>query len=246
MHHGTGDEHVRRTRHRRRRAAKRRSLIRVLAPLAGAAITVGGAACGSTASTVSSTHTASATSSTSSAAASSTTPAAATESGASAGSSSPAPGTTLPMGQTVTLPFDTTTSTGGNGPSYKLKVTVVSLKQGTLSDFNGIQLDSSEKASTPDYVRIAITNLGPGKINTENNDPTGAIEGVDHTGQPQDSVTFILGSFPPCPPATEPNPLAVGHTFRTCLTFLVPGGITKVAYTGTQSYYDTPLTWAPK
>jgi hypothetical protein len=33
---------------------------------------------------------------------------------------------------------------------------------------------------------------------------------------------------------------------HTCLTFLVPGGIKKVGYTGTQDYIDTPVTWSAK
>jgi hypothetical protein len=91
---------------------------------------------------------------------------------------------------------------------------------------------------------VTLTNLGPGAINSEANDPTGAIQGIDSTGEPQQDITFLFGSFPPCPSATLPNPIKAGKTIKTCLTFLVPGGITKVGYTGTQNYYDTPLTWS--
>ena len=42
-----------------------------------------------------------------------------------------------------------------------------------------------------------------------------------------------------------PNPMAPGSSFETCLTFLIPGGITKVAYTGTESYIEKPVTWSP-
>ena len=70
------------------------------------------------------------------------------------------------------------------------------------------------------------------------------IEGVDKTGQTQQSVTFF-GDFPKCDEKSAPNPMGVGSSFETCLTFLVPGGITKVAYTGTESYIDKPVTWSP-
>jgi hypothetical protein len=158
-----------------------------------------------------------------------------------------APGAALAAGQTATVPFQVTLSNGDNGPTYKLQVTVQSIQRGTLADFNRIQLDSSQKASTPYYARVRMTNLGPGSLNTSDNDPAGEVQGLDHTGQPQDSVTFLLGTFPRCPDINTPNPFKAGQSFDTCLTFLVPGGITKVAYTGPpQSYYDSPVTWAAK
>ena len=47
-----------------------------------------------------------------------------------------------------------------------LQVTVQSFDKGSLSDFNGIQLDANEKASTPVYVKVHVTNLGPGPTST--------------------------------------------------------------------------------
>ncbi len=141
--------------------------------------------------------------------------------------------------------FRTTTSSGANGPSYKLQVTVESIKKGSLKDFNGIQLDANEKASTPYYATVRITNVGPTSFNTSSNDPAVSVEGVDDTGNTDTSVTFF-GTFPPCPDADTPNPLRAGQSFQTCLTYLVPGGITKVAYTGTDAYETAPVTWTTK
>jgi len=158
-----------------------------------------------------------------------------------------APGASFAPGQSATVPYQVTESNGANGPTYKLGITVQSIDRGTLADFNGIQLDAAQKASTPYYVRLRMTNLGPGALKTSDNDPAGQIEGVDKTGQPQDSVTFLLGTFPRCPDNDTPRPFKDGQSFSTCLTFLVPGGITKVAYTGPpQSYYDSPVTWSAK
>ncbi len=88
-----------------------------------------------------------------------------------------------------------------------------SMDKGTLADFNGIQLDATEKASTPYYVKAKITNLGPGKIATTDSDPAIQIEGVDKTGQTQQSVTFF-GDFPKCDEKSAPNPMGVGSSFR--------------------------------
>jgi hypothetical protein len=176
------------------------------------------------------------------------TPAAATATTASSTSGSAktaAPGAALSVGQPAAVPFQTTTNSGGNGPTYRLQVTVVSIKKGSLKDFNGIQLDANEKASTPYYAQVKITNVGGTSFNTSSNDPAVSVQGVDDTGNTQDSVTFF-GTFPPCNDVDTPNPLKAGQSFQTCLTYLVPGGITKVAYTGTDAYDTSPVTWAVK
>ena len=222
-----------------------------LSALTATALVLGAAACGSTSSSGGGTQSAStsagasapASTATSIAAAAGATSTAATSSAASAGSSA-APGATFKAGQTATVGFDTTTKAGKPGPSYKINVNVESITKGSLADFNGIKLDANEKASTPYYVKVKITSLGPGKMTTTDNDPAISVEGVDSTGQTQQSVTFF-GDFPKCDEAQTPNPLAVGKSFETCLTFLVPGGIGKVAYTGTESYITKPVTWSP-
>jgi len=219
--------------------------------LVAMALALGTAACGSSSSgggtqsaSSSAGSAAPASTASSSAAAAATTTAAATSSGASAGGDLAAPGATYKAGQTATVGYNTTTKTGKPGPRYKLGVNVMSITKGSLADFNGIKLDANEKASTPYYVKVKITSLGPGKIATTDNDPAIQVEGVDSTGQTQQSVTFF-GDFPKCDEKTAPNPMGAGTSFQTCLTFLVPGGITKVAYTGTESYITKPVTWSP-
>ena len=217
-------------------------MARVLAALAVASVTVILAGCGGSSSASSSAN-------------ATATPAAVTSTasvspaGGPAGASSglAAAGAAFAAGQSATVPYQVTESNGANGPTYKLSITVRSIERGTLADFNGIQLDAEQKASTPYYVRVRMTNLGPGTLSTAENDPAGQIQGLDRTGQPQDSVTFLLGTFPRCPDNDTPNPFKPGQSFSTCLTFLLPGGITKVAYTGPpQSYYDSPVTWGAK
>jgi len=180
------------------------------------------------------------------------TSAAASTSSAAAGSSSkttpagasPAPaqpGASLAIGQTATVRFAPLASI--TKVTSTLRVTVESVQRGTLADFNGIQLDASEKAGTPDYVTVAITNVGPAAVSSD--DASADIQGVDNTGNTQQSVTFI-GDFPRCNDTSTGASLAPGHALHTCLTFLVPGGITKVAYTGTEDYENSPVTWSAK
>jgi hypothetical protein len=216
------------------------------AALAAAALATGLSACGSSSSSSSaggaaaSATSSSATTSASTSATSSTT--STTSTSASNAGGVAAPGTKLSVGQTAKVPFTPAGSTDKSKAS-NLQVTVQSFDKGSLSDFNGIQLDANEKASTPVYVKVHVTNLGPGTIDVDSS--AAAIEGVDNTGNNQSSVTFI-GDFPKCPDAASTKPLAAGKSYDDCLTFLVPGGITKVSYNGTSDYIDSPVTWSPK
>jgi hypothetical protein len=91
-------------------------------------------------------------------------------------------------------------------------------------------------------VKVHVTNLGPASIDVDSS--AAAIEGVDNTGNNQSSVTFI-GDFPKCPDAASTKPMGTGSSYDDCLTFLVPGGISKVSYNGTNDYIDSPVTWSP-
>jgi hypothetical protein len=124
-----------------------------------------------------------------------------------------------------------------------LKLAVRTFEKGTLADFKGIQLDASQRAGTPYYVRVHVANVGAHAISIDA--ASAAIEGVDTTDTTQQSVTFI-GDFPRCPDNSTTTPLPPGKAYDSCLTFLIPGGITKVAYSGTNDYIDSPVTWAPK
>ena len=218
-------------------------MTRVVAVLAAASMAAALAGCGGS-------HSASSSAPSSAAApTSSTAAAAATASTVPVAAKTPSvakPGASFVTGQPATVAYTVDSSSGSTVGTARLAVTVLSIQKGSLSDFNGIQLDANEKASTPDYVRVKLTNLGPRPLNTNDaDDPAFAVNGVDSTGQTQQSVTFI-GTFPRCPDTETPKPFAPGKSFETCLTFLVRDGISKVAWTGTENYDETPVTWGVK
>ncbi len=204
-----------------------------------AALAAGLAACGG--SSASSTTTATAAAAASSAQPSAGASAATTASVASKPGGVASPGTKLSVGHTAKVAYTPVGGSGGGGSSTLL-VTVQSFKKGSLSDFNGLKLDASQKAGTPYYVKVHVTNLGPHSIDVDGT--AAAIEGVDTTDNNQQSVTFI-GTFPPCPDMASTTRLGPGRSYDDCLTFLVPGGITKVSYNGTTDYIDSPVTWSP-
>jgi hypothetical protein len=149
------------------------------------------------------------------------------------------PGASLAVGQPATVNFIPPTQ-NTKTPVTRLRVTVQSIEKGTLDDFKNVQLDAQQKAGTPTYVKVKIANVGsqPAKSDTAAAD----IEGVDNTGETEQSLT-IIGDFARCNDPSSEKPIAPGQSIQTCLIFLVPGGITKVAYTGTTDYIDSPVTW---
>jgi hypothetical protein len=212
------------------------------AALAVLALAGGVAACGGSSSSSSAGNAADpATSSAAATTASTSAAATTTTTSASSSGASAKPGTKLSIGQSAKVGYNPAGSTDKSKAST-LQVTVQSFDKGSLSDFNGIQLDANEKASTPVYVKVHVTNLGPNPVDVDGT--AAAIEGVDNTGNNQSSVTFI-GDFPKCPDAASTKPMSTGTSYNDCLTFLVPGGITKVSYNGTNDYIDSPVTWSP-
>jgi hypothetical protein len=197
------------------------------AVLATAGLAAGLAACGGSSSSSSSQAAATP--------ASTPPPAAKADSAKSSGGTA-APGTKLTVGASATVRYTPLS----HGTPSNLKVTVQSLQKGTLGDFKGLDLDASQKAATPVYVKVKVTNLGPGTIDVDAT--SAAIEGLDSTGNTAQSVTFI-GTFPRCPDHQSTAQMRAGSSYDNCLTFLVPGGIDKVAYTGTDAYINSPVTW---
>ncbi|MGH2885760.1 MAG: hypothetical protein ACRDPA_24190 [Solirubrobacteraceae bacterium] len=165
---------------------------------------------------------------------------AASASNAAAKSGTTAPGSGLAVGQTATVPYTPLTSSG-NGKARTLEITVASIHDGTAADLKGVDLSGAPKGAVPQYAAVTVTNSGPSSIDVDAT--SDAMQGIDHGGNQQDPVSFI-GDFPPCPQNSSTTPVATGQSFHTCLTYLVSGGITKVAYTGTDSYTSSPVTWS--
>ncbi len=122
-----------------------------------------------------------------------------------------------------------------------MKVTVASIRTGSSADLKGIDLSGAPKGAVPQYATVTVTNLGPLSIDVDGT--SDAIQGIDHSGNQQDPVSFI-GDFPPCNQNSSTTPVAAGASFHTCLTYLVSGGITKVGWTGTDDYTSSPVTWS--
>lgn len=149
------------------------------------------------------------------------------------------PGASFAVGQAATVAF-IPPSQNTKTPVTRLQVTVQSIQKGTLADFKNVQLDAQQRAGTPTYVQIKVANIGSKSAKSDT--VAADIQGVDNTGNTEQSLT-IIGDFARCNDSSSEKPIAPGKSLQTCLIFLVPGGINKVAYTGTEDYISSPVTW---
>ncbi len=153
-----------------------------------------------------------------------------------------APGAVLKLGQPATVEFDTTLNDGNNGPSYKLGLTIESIKLGSMSDLKGISLTGVPKGDLPTYVRLRMTNLSGQLIKTSDQDPADSVQAIDANGDADGDLTLI-GDFPPCPDTDTPNPFTAGQSFTTCETFMEPAEATRIGWNGSQATVDSPVIW---
>jgi hypothetical protein len=183
-------------------------------------------------------------------------PASAAAAGGSSASGRPGrlthPGTHLGFGQEATVGWvpPSVASNPGAKKALKLRVTVESIEQGTIADFRNVQLNASERNSTPYYVKVRIKALGsippPGT-----DDPDITFDAIDDRGQQQQSITFF-GTFQRCNDAAAPKPFKNGKSYQSCLAYLMPGGgsIQQVQWNDGPAaadqvtpYFDHPIVW---
>jgi hypothetical protein len=163
------------------------------------------------------------------------------------------PGAHLGFGQVATVRWvpPSTYNAQGAQQGLKLQVAVESIQKGSIADFKNVELNASERKSTPYYVTVRIKALGsappPGT-----DDPAITLEAIDDRGQQQQSITF-LGTFQRCDEKTPPKPFTNGKTYESCLAYLMPGGgsIQSVRWNDGPSkadsvtpYFDHPIIWA--
>ena len=170
---------------------------------------------------------------------------------AGSGSLTP-PGAHLAFGGLATVgwvPPSQDTGTGAHR-GIRLRVTVVSIQKGTMADFRNVQLNGTERKSTPYYVQLRVTALSSTPP-PKDSDPAITFTAIDDRGQQQQSITF-LGTFSRCDDPMPPKHFVSGKTYESCLAYLIPGGgsIQKVQWDNGPAaanevtpYFDRPIVW---
>lgn len=145
-------------------------------------------------------------------------------------------GTTLSFGDPAQVAF-----TQNAERRTVLRLTVTGVRRGRPADLAAYSLDERAQASTPYYVRIAATNLGPGDVSRAAVPLTGL--GSDGSTVTPSGFTTPLRQCPSSgPPAALPSVFPAAAATTTCLVYLVPPGTTlsAVAY---QPDRGEAITW---
>jgi hypothetical protein len=131
-------------------------------------------------------------------------------------------------------------------PTYRLQLTVLSIKKGSQADLNGVELEKAEQGKTPYYVSLRIQNIGSGDAGAEENQPAASFQATDDRGQQGQELT-VLGSFRPCPNVIQPKHFTHGVTYQTCVIYMVggSGSIVQEEWTGNgvDPYAENPIVW---
>jgi hypothetical protein len=211
----------------------------VLAATVGLALAGCGGGGGAKSGTTQSTSSASASASTSTEAGETT----ASSTGAAQPAGTTAPGTNLAPGAPALVDYKPGVS--DSSPTYRLQVTVVSMKQGTKAEMAGVELEKAQQGMTPYYVKLRVRNEGAGDASAEDGVPAAGFQAIDDRGQPGQELT-VLGNFRPCESGTQPKHFTRGVTFQTCEIYLVGSGgsIVKEEWTGGgDAYTEKPIVW---
>lgn len=144
-------------------------------------------------------------------------------------------GSKLGFGDSAEVIFEPTKRRGS-----VLRLTVRSVRQGRLRDFDGFILsdDYVRKASIY-YARVTVRNVGDGNVGGV----AVPLRGVDEADVLLPPVTFKT-TFPQCPTRQLPARFAKGARLTTCLVFLAPdkGALAAVSYRPSQRF--DPVTWS--
>ena len=213
--------------------------IRTIALAVGILLALAACGCGSSSSTTSSTGSAPVTTS------STLTPTqtASTSASTSAKGGTTAAGTKLALGTPAIVDYE---PGGPPKPTYRLQLTVLSIKKGSQTDLNGVELEKAEQGKTPYYVSLRIQNVGSGDAAAEENQPAASFQATDDRGQQGQELT-VLGTFRPCPNVIQPKHFTHGVTYQTCVIYMVggSGSIVQEEWTGNgvDAYTENPIVW---
>lgn len=149
-------------------------------------------------------------------------------------------GTTLNVGQTATVNYETKSL---SKESTKLAVTAKSVKKGSISDLKDFNLDAQTKVSEPYYVTLSFKNVGDKAM--EPSGIFGLVEAQNSAGDKLGRLS-LLGEFKMCN-GIPPDSLAVGASFTECDVYVGPPGpgqgIAKVVFGFYLDDKRTEITW---
>jgi len=163
------------------------------------------------------------------------------------------PGTTLKPGEEATVswvPAAEATLSATEGK--ELKVAVEGIEEGSIGDFDNIELEADDEDNIPYYVTTRIEAVGDVPGTSSSNNPDFVFSAYDADDE-RLSSTIIIGDFEPCDDGDVPVPFKAGESYESCSIYLLPEGTTVAGVKWDNGpneegelspYYDDPIVWA--
>lgn len=147
-------------------------------------------------------------------------------------------GTTLKVGQTATVEYETKSLAK---ETTRLAITAKSVRTGRIADLKDFNLDAQTKVSEPFYVTMTFKNVGPRPM-----EPGGIFGLVNAHNTDGDELNrlSLIGEFKPCE-GTPPKTLKVGASYTECDVYVAPAGqdVGKVVFGHFVGTEETEITW---
>lgn len=147
-------------------------------------------------------------------------------------------GTTLKVGQTATVEYETKSLAKD---TTRLAITAKSVRKGAIADLKDFNLDAQTKVSEPFYVTMTFRNVGKRPM-----EPGGIFGLVNANNTDGDELNrlSLIGEFKPCE-GTPPKILKVGASYTECDVYVAPAGqdVGKVVFGHFVGTEETEITW---
>ena len=152
------------------------------------------------------------------------------------GAAPTAPGTELAFGDPAVVALDDET------PDALVEMVVNPLRQGTPEELTELQVPDTVGGETLYYLDLDITNVSAPATGGDY-DPNTSFQLLVMQGDGEPAAPIInFVAFEPCD-EEMPEDLAVGESYRTCLTFLAAPGQTVDHVTFATDFSSEPITW---
>ncbi len=124
---------------------------------------------------------------------------------------------TLKVGQPATVTYEDSTKK----VKSTAELTPTAIEKRSIGDLAAIDLEPSEKSSTPYFVKVRCRNVSPGPIRVDNS--VCSLSAVDDRDERHTPLT-VIGGFDRCSADDDPKRLKKGESYDTCGVYLIPEG----------------------
>ncbi len=126
-----------------------------------------------------------------------------------------------------------------------VELTPTSIEKKSIADLSAIDLEPSQKSSTPYFIKVRYKNVGAGPIKKDGYSVY-SLNAIDDRDETVTSLS-VIGGFPACS-GEHPDRLAKGKAFDSCVVFLIPEGgepLASLEWVDNSISGDQRVRWKP-